>query len=133
MRISGWSSDVCSSDLGRVKDLTDGKGVPVVYDSVGKDTFDGSLDCLKPRGMMVLFGAASGPAPAVDPNVLNTKGSLYPTRPSIMAYNKERPELEACAAALFDVVTSGRSEEHTSYIQSLMRSLSSVLCLKQKT
>src|SRR3546814_2047286 len=52
----------------RVKDLTDGKGVPVVYDSVGKDTFDGSLDCLKPRGMMVLFGAASGPAPAVDPN-----------------------------------------------------------------
>ncbi|HEY9537090.1 MAG TPA: quinone oxidoreductase [Kiloniellaceae bacterium] len=92
----------------RVKDLTDGKGVPVVYDSVGKDTFDGSLDCLKPRGMMVLFGAASGPAPAVDPNVLNKKGCLYLTRPSIMAYNKERPELEACAAALFDVVTSGK-------------------------
>src|SRR3546814_7624644 len=90
MRISGWSSDVCSSDLGRVKDLTDGKGVPVVYDSVGKDTFDGSLDCLKPRGMMVLFGAASGPAPAVDPNVLNKKGCLYLTRPSIMAYKDRK-------------------------------------------
>src|SRR3546814_4541861 len=124
MRISGWSSDVCSSDLGRVKDLTDGKGVPVVYDSVGKDTFDGSLDCLKPRGMMVLFGAASGPAPAVDPNVLNKKGCLYLTRPSIMAYNKERPELEACAAAL-------RSEEHTSELQSLMRLSYAVFCLQK--
>src|SRR3546814_18394211 len=58
--------------------------------------------------MMVLFGAASGPAPAVDPNVLNKKGCLYLTRPSIMAYNKERPELDACAADLFDVVTSGK-------------------------
>src|SRR3546814_15540498 len=92
MRISGWSSDVCSSDVGRVKDLTDGKGVPVVYDSVGKDTFDGSLDCLKPRGMMVLFGAASGPAPAVDPNVLTKQGCLDLTRPGIMAYHKERPD-----------------------------------------
>src|SRR3546814_6189760 len=98
--------------------------------------------------MMVLFGAASGPAPAVDPNVLNKKGCLYLTRPSIMAYNKERPELEACAAALFDVVTSGkvkievnqayplsetaqaRSEEHTSELQSLMRNSYAVLCLK---
>src|SRR3546814_12056971 len=58
--------------------------------------------------MMVLFGAASGPAPAVDPNVLNKKGCLYLTRPSIMAYNKARPELAACAAALFAVVTSGK-------------------------
>ena len=94
--------------VARVKELTDGKGVPVVYDSVGKDTFDGSLDCLKPRGMMVLFGAASGPAPAIDPNVLNKKGCLYLTRPSLMVYNKEREELEACAKALFDVVTSGK-------------------------
>ncbi len=92
----------------RVKEITDGKGVPVVYDSVGKDTFDGSLDCLRPRGMMVLFGAASGPAPAIDPNVLNKKGCLYLTRPSLMVYNKTREELEACATALFDVVTSGK-------------------------
>jgi NADPH:quinone reductase len=82
--------------------------VPVVYDSVGKDTFEGSLDCLRPRGMMVLFGAASGPAPSIDPNVLNKKGCLYLTRPSLMVYNKERSELEACATALFDVVTSGK-------------------------
>ncbi|WP_340116364.1 quinone oxidoreductase [Pelagibius sp. 7325] len=92
----------------RVKELTDGKGVPVVYDSVGKDTFDGSLDCLQPRGMMVLFGAASGPAPSIDPNVLNKKGCLYLTRPSLMVYNKEREELETCAAALFAMVTSGK-------------------------
>src|SRR3546814_4029320 len=57
--------------VARVKELTDGKGVPVVYDSVGKDTFEGSLDCLRPRGTMVLFGAASGPAPSIDPNLLN--------------------------------------------------------------
>jgi len=92
----------------RVKELTGGKGVPVVYDSVGKDTFDGSLDCLKPRGLMVLFGAASGPVPPLDPNVLAKKGCLYLTRPSLMVYNKERADLEACAAALFDVVTSGK-------------------------
>jgi NADPH:quinone reductase len=94
--------------VARVKEITEGKGVPVVYDSVGKDTFDGSLDCLKPRGMMVLFGAASGPAPSIDPNVLNKKGCLYLTRPSLMVYNKQREELETCAAALFDVVTSGK-------------------------
>src|SRR3546814_16329584 len=68
----------------RVKALTDGKGVPVVYDSVGKDTFEGSLDCLRPRGTMVLFGAASGPAPSIDPNLLNKKGCLYLTRPRLM-------------------------------------------------
>ena len=94
--------------VARVKELTDGKGVPVVYDSVGKDTFDGSLDCLRPRGMMVLFGAASGPVPQLDPQVLAKKGCLYLTRPSLMVYNKERAELEASAAALFDVVTSGK-------------------------
>jgi NADPH2:quinone reductase len=94
--------------VARVKELTDGKGVPVVYDSVGKDTFDGSLDCLRPRGMMVLFGAASGPVAPLDPQVLAKKGCLYLTRPSLMVYNKERSELEACAAALFEVVTSGK-------------------------
>jgi NADPH2:quinone reductase len=82
--------------------------LPVVYDSVGKDTFEGSLDCLRPRGMMVLFGAASGPVAPLDPQVLAKKGCLYLTRPSLMVYNKERAELEACAAALFEVVTSGK-------------------------
>jgi len=94
--------------VARVKELTDGAGVPVVYDSVGKDTFDGSLDCLKPRGTMVLFGAASGPPAPIDPAVLAKKGCLYLTRPSLMVYNKERADLEACAAALFEVVTPGK-------------------------
>jgi NADPH2:quinone reductase len=92
----------------RVKALTDGAGVPVVYDSVGKDTFDGSLDCLRPRGMMVLFGAASGPPAPIDPAILGKKGCLYLTRPSLMVYNKERADLEASAAALFEVVTAGK-------------------------
>ncbi len=94
--------------VARVKELTDGKGVPVVYDSVGKDTFDGSLDCLRPRGTMVLFGAASGPPAPIDPAILGKKGCLYLTRPSLMVYNAQREELEASAAALFDVVTSGK-------------------------
>ncbi len=92
----------------RVKELTDGKGVPVVYDGVGKATLMASLDSLSPRGLLVSFGAASGPVPPLDPNVLNKKGCLYLTRPSLMVYNKERADLEACAGALFDVVTSGK-------------------------
>ena len=69
-----------------VKRLTDGQGVDVVYDSVGKTTFEKSLNCLRPRGMMVLFGAASGPVPPMDPQILNRKGSLYLTRPSLGHY-----------------------------------------------
>lgn len=90
-----------------VMDLTNGKGVPVVYDSVGKTTFNKSLDCLRPRGMMALFGQSSGPVPKVDLGQLAAKGSLYVTRPSLMAYNGTRRELEASANALFDVVGSG--------------------------
>jgi NADPH2:quinone reductase len=76
-----------------VKRLTDGKGVNVVYDSVGKDTFDKSLNCLVPRGYLVLFGASSGPVPPVDPQILNPKGSLFLTRPSLGAYTLTREEL----------------------------------------
>lgn len=92
----------------RVRELTEGAGVPVVYDSIGKDTFEGSLDCLRPRGLMVTFGNASGPVEPFNPGILGQKGSLYLTRPSLMAYNAKREELEASAAALFDVVTSGK-------------------------
>jgi NADPH:quinone reductase len=73
--------------------ITGGEGVDVVYDSVGKDTFDGGLDCLKPRGYIVLFGASSGPVPPVDPQTLNSKGSLFLTRPSLARYTLTREEL----------------------------------------
>jgi NADPH:quinone reductase len=91
----------------RVKEITGGKGVPVVYDSVGKDTFAGSLDCLEPRGMLAVFGNGSGPVTGVDLNVL-AKGSYYVTRPSLMTYTAKREDLEASAAELFDVIKSGK-------------------------
>ena len=91
----------------RVRALTDGKGVPVVYDSIGKDTFEGSLDCLRPRGLMVVFGSASGPVPPFDTGILAAKGSLYLTRPTLMTYIAERENLVAMANDLFDVVAAG--------------------------
>ena len=91
----------------RVREITDGKGVPVVYDSVGKDTFDGSLDCLAPRGLLASFGQSSGAVDAFNPGVLAAKGSLYLSRPTLMTYNASRAELVASAGALFDVVGSG--------------------------
>jgi NADPH2:quinone reductase len=90
--------------LAGVKKITGGKGVHVVYDSVGKDTFFQSLDSLRPRGMMVSFGNASGPAPAFAPLELSKRGSLYVTRPTLFHYIATRPELEKAAAALFDLV-----------------------------
>lgn len=81
--------------------ITDGAGVDVVYDSVGKDTFDKSLDCLRPRGYMVLFGASSGPVPPMDLQVLNQKGGLYVTRPSLAQYAATREELMWRAESLF--------------------------------
>lgn len=93
--------------VSRVKDLTGGKGVNVAYDSVGKDTFNASLDSLKPLGMLVSFGNASGPPPPFDPLLLGTKGSLFLTRPSLFHYAADRADLEALAKALFDVVSSG--------------------------
>jgi NADPH2:quinone reductase len=92
----------------RVKEITAGKGCDVVYDSVGKDTFPGSLDCLKPRGLWVSFGNASGPVPAFDLALLSAKGSLFATRPTLMAYTAKREDLLANAAALFAMVETGK-------------------------
>ena len=92
----------------RVKALTGGKGVPVVYDSVGKDTFTGSLDCLQPRGLMVSFGNSSGAVPPFELGVLAQKGSLYITRPTLASYAAKRDDLLATAKDLFDVVLSGK-------------------------
>ena len=91
----------------RLRELTNGRGVPVVYDSIGKDTFFDSLDCLSPRGYMVSFGNASGPVPPIEPGILGAKGSLFLTRPSLMAYTATRAELEACANNLFAMLASG--------------------------
>jgi NADPH:quinone reductase len=92
----------------RVSQITGGKKVPVVYDSVGKDTFMGSLDCLQPRGMLVVFGNGSGPVAAFDLNLLAAKGSLYVTRPTLVTYSAKREDLENMAAELFDMVKSGK-------------------------
>lgn len=91
----------------RVRELTDGKGVPLVYDGVGRDTFAGSLASLAPRGLLVSFGNASGAVEAFAPGVLAAKGSLYLTRPRLSDYIATRDELLASAAALFEVVQSG--------------------------
>ncbi len=92
----------------RVRELTGGAGVPVVYDAVGKATFDGSLDCLAPLGLMVTFGNASGSPPPVDVGLLGRKGSLFLTRPSVFHYVARREDLERGAAELFDVVRAGK-------------------------
>lgn len=92
----------------RVREITGGKGVPAVYDSIGADTFRGSLDCLAPRGTMVSFGNASGPVPPFDLSVLGNKGSLRLTRPTLMTYVVHRELLEPMVADLFDAVTTGK-------------------------
>jgi NADPH:quinone reductase len=91
----------------QVRELTDGKGVPVVYDSVGRSTFEKSLECLRPLGMMVSFGQSSGPVPPLDVGLLAAKGSLFLTRPTLFTYTAERADLEAAAAELFDQVQRG--------------------------
>ncbi len=93
--------------VAKVREVTSGRGVPVVYDSVGRDTYAKSLECLAPRGMLVLFGQSSGPVPPIDPLVLS-KGSYYLTRPSLFGYNARREELVASAAALFEQIESGQ-------------------------
>jgi NADPH:quinone reductase len=99
-----------------VKQLTDGKGVDVVYDSVGKTTFDKSLNCLRPRGLLALFGASSGPVPPFDLIQLNSKGSLFITRPTLWHYIATRAELEWRAGEVLGWAASGRLKlrtEHT--------------------
>lgn len=93
--------------VAQVKEITGGKMCDVVYDSVGNDTFPGSLDCLRLRGMFVSFGQSSGPIPPFNLAMLSQKGSLYATRPTLFNYIAKRDELEASAKALFDVVGSG--------------------------
>jgi NADPH2:quinone reductase len=91
----------------RVRELTDGKGARVVYDSVGKDTFFASLDSLRPLGLMVSYGNASGPVPAIAPLELSKRGSLFLTRPTLFHYIARRADLERGARELFDVIGSG--------------------------
>jgi NADPH2:quinone reductase len=98
-RSEGWPA--------RVRELTGGQGVPVVYDSIGRDTFAGSLDCLAVRGLMISFGNSSGPVPPFDPALLVAKGSLYFTRPSLAHYTRTPQELRETAADLFAVIASG--------------------------
>ncbi|MEN9477066.1 MAG: hypothetical protein RLZZ300_1207 [Pseudomonadota bacterium] len=92
----------------RVRDITNGEGVAVVYDGVGKDTFTGSLDSLRPMGMMVSYGNASGPVPPVDLILLSQKGSLFITRPTLMTYTAQRADLLELGRELFDRVASGQ-------------------------
>jgi len=101
----------------RVKEITGGKGVRVVYDGVGKDTFPGSLDCLSPRGLFVSFGSSSGPITAFDINLLSQKGSLYATRPTLMTYTSTRQNIVAMADDMFALVKAGKlvSEARQTY------------------
>jgi NADPH2:quinone reductase len=94
----------------RVREITQGEGVPVVYDSVGHDTFYPSLDCLRPRGLMVTYGNASGPVPAFSPLELSRRGSLFVTRPTLFHYIATRAELQKAASELFKVVAEGSVE-----------------------
>jgi NADPH2:quinone reductase len=95
-----------------VKRFTNGEMVPVVYDSVGRDSFHASLDCLAPLGLMVSFGNASGPVPPVEPSLLSAKGSLFLTRPTLATYTAKRPILDQMAADLFDAVRNGVLRPH---------------------
>ena len=99
VRKDGW--------VKQVREITGGEGLPVVYDSVGKDTFAGSLDSLAVRGMLVSFGNASGPVPPFDPGILAAKGSLYFTRPTLASYTRNARELQETADDLFAVIASG--------------------------
>ena len=96
----------------RVRDITGGKGVKVVYDSVGKDTWEGSLNCLRPFGLMVSFGNASGPVPPFAPGILGPKGSLYVTRQTLFTHITTREATQAMADDLFAVVGSGQVKIH---------------------
>lgn len=101
----------------RVRELTGGKGVPVVYDSVGKDTFPASLDCLSPRGMFVSFGNSSGPVAAFDLGLLAARGSLYATRPTLFTHIARREAMQEMADEMFALVAAGKivSEPHQTY------------------
>jgi len=98
--------------VARVRRETGGEGVAVVFDSVGRETFLGSLDCLRPRGLLALYGQSSGPVPSFDPGLLARKGSLYLTRPTLFTYTARREDLLDSAQALFDRVRDGTLHVH---------------------
>jgi NADPH2:quinone reductase len=102
-----------------VKRLTSGKGVDVVYDSVGKDTFEGSLNCLRPRGLLALFGASSGPVPPFDLIQLSGKGSLFVTRPTLWHYVATRTELEWRAGDVLGWAAKGELKLRTEFMYPL--------------
>lgn len=109
-RANGCSHTILYRDedfSARVKEITGGEGVPVVYDSVGKATFMGSIDCLKRRGLMVTFGNATGPVAPVPPGLLAQKGSLMLTRPTLMDYVATRAELEQGTGRVFEMISAG--------------------------
>ena len=108
--VINYSSD---NFVEKVKALTGGKGVPAVYDSVGKTTWEGSLDCLRPRGLMVSFGNASGPVAPVNLGILSSKGSLYVTRPTLATHIASRADLAERSKALFAIVKSGKVKIET--------------------
>lgn len=121
-RQAGASDVILYTDcdfVAEVKRLTAGSGVDVVYDSVGKTTFDGSLNCLRPRGLLALFGGASGPVPPFDPTQLNSKGSLYLTRPSLWHYIATRKDLEWRAGDVLGWVASGELKLRMEHVYEL--------------
>ena len=115
-----------------VKRLTGGRGVDVVYDSVGKTTFDGSLNCLRPRGMMALFGASSGPVPPFDPILLNSKGSLFLTRPTLWHYIATRAELEWRAGEVLGWAADGKLKVRTEYTYPLAQAAQAQIDLEER-
>jgi len=116
----------------RVKALTAGKGVPVVYDSVGKDTFPASLDCISPRGLFVSFGSASGPIAAFSIGLLQQKGSLYATRPTLFTYANTATALRSMAAELFDLVLAGKIRPQASQTWPLREAASAHRALESR-
>jgi NADPH2:quinone reductase len=115
-----------------VKRITAGKGVDVVYDSVGKTTFDKSLNCLRPRGLLALFGASSGPVPPFDPILLNSKGSLFLTRPTLWHYIATRAELEWRASAVLNWAASGELKLRMEYIYPLADAAQAQIDLEER-
>ena len=129
-----WQTIVTSREniVERVLDYTEGKKCPVVYDGVGKDTWETSLDCLQPRGLMVSFGNASGAVTGVNLGILAQKGSLYLTRPSLGHYVSPRPKLEAACKDLFDVVKSGQVKINISQRYALKQAAAAQEALEQR-
>jgi NADPH2:quinone reductase len=115
-----------------VKRLTGGKGVDVVYDSVGKTTFDGSLNCLRPRGLLALFGASSGPVPPFDPILLNGKGSLFLTRPTLWHYIATRAELEWRSSEVLNWAAKGELKLRTEHMYPLAEAAQAQIDLEER-